>query len=47
VRQGNTHINTMLYQLFDTADFPIILAVGTDNQFNRFCHFVKIPEVAE
>ncbi len=46
-RRGNAHPNIVPYQLFDTADEPFILAVGNDVQFNRFCIFAEIPEVAE
>jgi hypothetical protein len=35
----------MPYQSFDATAFPIILAIGNDGQFNRFCRFVKITEV--
>jgi len=47
VRQGNAHPNIVPYQLFDTADFPFILAVGNDDQFSRFCDFAGIPDVAQ
>ena len=47
VRQGNAHPNIVPYQLFDTSDFPLILTVGNDGQFSRFCDFVEIPEVAQ
>ena len=33
-RWGNQHPNLVPYQLFDTADRPMILAVGTDAQWN-------------
>jgi crotonobetainyl-CoA:carnitine CoA-transferase CaiB-like acyl-CoA transferase len=47
VRQGNAHPNIVPYQLFDTSDFPLILTVGNDGQFSRFCEFAEIPEVAQ
>ena len=47
VRRGNAHPNIVPYQLFDTADDPLILAVGNDGQFSRFCTFAEIPELAE
>ena len=34
-RQGNTHPNIVPYRPFDTADQPIIIAVGNDRQFAR------------
>ncbi|NQU57533.1 MAG: CoA transferase [Rhodospirillales bacterium] len=46
-RRGNAHPNIVPYQLFETADDPLILAVGNDAQFSRFCGFAGLPEVAE
>ncbi len=46
-RRGNAHPNIVPYQLFETADDPLILAVGNDGQFSRFCEFAGIPEIAE
>ena len=36
-RLGNAHPNIVPYQAFATADGYIILAVGNDGQFQRFC----------
>jgi crotonobetainyl-CoA:carnitine CoA-transferase CaiB-like acyl-CoA transferase len=36
-RMGNAHPNIVPYQAFPTADGDIILAVGNDNQFAKFC----------
>lgn len=36
-RLGNAHPNIVPYQVFATADGHIILAVGNDAQFRRFC----------
>jgi crotonobetainyl-CoA:carnitine CoA-transferase CaiB-like acyl-CoA transferase len=36
-RLGNGHPNIVPYQVFETADSPMILAVGNDAQFHRFC----------
>ncbi|MEM7563229.1 MAG: CaiB/BaiF CoA-transferase family protein [Pseudomonadota bacterium] len=36
-RLGNAHPNIVPYQAFETADGYIILAVGNDSQFQRFC----------
>lgn len=36
-RMGNAHPNIVPYQVFDCADGAIILAVGNDGQFARFC----------
>ncbi len=46
-RLGNAHPNIVPYQLFDTADDPLILAVGNDAQFGRFCEFAGVPELSE
>jgi crotonobetainyl-CoA:carnitine CoA-transferase CaiB-like acyl-CoA transferase len=45
-RLGNAHPNIVPYQTFATADGDIILAVGNDAQFERFCAFAEIPELA-
>ena len=36
-RLGNGHPNIVPYQVFETQDAPMILAVGNDSQFARFC----------
>jgi crotonobetainyl-CoA:carnitine CoA-transferase CaiB-like acyl-CoA transferase len=36
-RMGNAHINVVPYQVFATQDGHIVLAVGNDGQFARFC----------
>lgn len=36
-RMGNAHPNTVPYQDFPTADGHMILAIGNDGQFARFC----------
>lgn len=45
-RLGNAHPNIVPYQSFATADGDIILAVGNDGQFQRFCAFAQVPELA-
>ena len=45
-RLGNAHPNIVPYQTFATADGDIILAVGNDAQFQRFCAFAGVPELA-
>jgi crotonobetainyl-CoA:carnitine CoA-transferase CaiB-like acyl-CoA transferase len=37
-RQGNAHLQIVPYQLFATADSHLVLAVGNDGQWARFCH---------
>jgi crotonobetainyl-CoA:carnitine CoA-transferase CaiB-like acyl-CoA transferase len=36
-RQGNAHLQIVPYQLFPTADGWLVLAVGNDGQWQRFC----------
>jgi formyl-CoA transferase len=43
-RQGNTHPSIVPYQPFDTADQPIIIAVGNDRQFARLAEMCGHPE---
>jgi crotonobetainyl-CoA:carnitine CoA-transferase CaiB-like acyl-CoA transferase len=45
-RSGNGHPNIVPYQAFATADGHIILAVGNDEQFARFCKAVGRDEIA-
>ena len=37
MRQGNTHPSLVPYQDFETADGSMLLAIGNDGQFARFC----------
>jgi crotonobetainyl-CoA:carnitine CoA-transferase CaiB-like acyl-CoA transferase len=41
-RLGNAHPNIVPYQAFFTADGSIILAVGNDAQFKRFCEVAEL-----
>jgi crotonobetainyl-CoA:carnitine CoA-transferase CaiB-like acyl-CoA transferase len=36
-RQGNAHLQIVPYQMFATADGWLVLAVGNDGQWQRFC----------
>ena len=45
-RLGNAHPNIVPYQVFATADGHVILAIGNDAQFQRFCGFAGAPELA-
>ncbi|HCX87936.1 MAG TPA: CoA transferase [Gammaproteobacteria bacterium] len=47
IRMGNAHPNIVPYQVFETEDGHIILAVGNDGQFRRFCELAGRPEWAE
>jgi glutaryl-CoA transferase len=46
-RIGNAHPNIVPYQVFAAADGHIIVAIGNDAQFRRFCDFAGIAELAE
>jgi crotonobetainyl-CoA:carnitine CoA-transferase CaiB-like acyl-CoA transferase len=45
-RLGNSHPNIVPYQAFATEDGHIILAVGNDAQFQRFCEVAGVPLLA-
>jgi formyl-CoA transferase len=47
VRQGNGHPSLVPYQDFDTADGAMLLAVGNDGQFARFCAVAGQPQWAQ
>ncbi len=44
-RMGNAHPNIVPYQAFPTADGHLVLAVGNDGQFQRFCAEAGAPEL--
>ena len=46
LRMGNAHVNIVPYQVFATKDGHIVIAVGNDGQFERFCTLAGHPEVA-
>ena len=45
-RMGNAHPNIVPYQVFPTRDGHMVLAVGNDGQFARFCEAAGHPDVA-
>jgi crotonobetainyl-CoA:carnitine CoA-transferase CaiB-like acyl-CoA transferase len=45
-RAGNAHANIVPYQVFEAADGHLILAVGNDAQFARFCEVAGCAELA-
>ncbi len=47
IRWGNAHPQVVPYEVFPTADGHLILAVGNDGQFERFCRVAGCPELAE
>lgn len=46
-RQGNSHPSIVPYQDFATADGAMLLAIGNDGQFSRFCEVAGHPEWAQ
>ena len=46
-RAGNAHQNIVPYQVFEVADGHLILAVGNDGQFGRFCDVAGCPQLAQ
>ncbi|MBM3583350.1 MAG: CoA transferase [Alphaproteobacteria bacterium] len=45
-RYGNAHANLVPYQAFETADDPVIVAVGNDEQYRKLCGLMEAPELA-
>ncbi len=46
-RLGNAHPNIVPYQPFQTSDGFIIVAIGNDSQFQRFCEMADCAHLAE
>ena len=46
-RLGNGHPNIVPYQTFETADGHVILTIGNDQQFQRFCEFAGVPDLSQ
>ncbi len=45
-RRGNEHPNIVPYGVFETTDGHVIVAVGNDAQYERFCELLDAPELA-
>ena len=45
-RMGNAHQNIVPYQVFEVADGHMIVAVGNDSQFAKFCEVAGQPGLA-
>jgi crotonobetainyl-CoA:carnitine CoA-transferase CaiB-like acyl-CoA transferase len=45
-RQGNAHLQIVPYQLFATADSWLVLAIGNDGQWQRFCNAAGHADLA-
>lgn len=46
-RRGNGHPNIVPYDVYETADGHVILAVGNDSQFRRFCGFLELSHLPD
>ncbi len=47
-RFGNAHPSIVPYGMFDAADAPLIIAVGNNSQFEKFCRqVVERPDIVE
>ncbi len=47
VQMGNAHMNIAPYEVLPVKDGHIILAVGNDGQFQRFCKIVDLDDLPE
>lgn len=45
-RMGNAHPNIVPYQAFETSDGHMVLAIGNDLQFAKFCEVAEHADVA-
>ena len=46
-RWGNAHANLVPYEMFETADRPIVIAVGSDAQWNVCARVLELDELAD
>ncbi|WGH78630.1 CaiB/BaiF CoA transferase family protein [Jannaschia ovalis] len=46
IRRGNGHPNIVPYGVYATADGHVIVAVGNDSQFKRFCGVLQLGDLA-
>ena len=44
-RRGNAHPNIVPYDAFECSDGHLLVAVGNDSQFVRFCDVLGVPEL--
>jgi formyl-CoA transferase len=45
-RAGNAHPNIVPYQVFEAADGHVVIAVGNDSQFVKFCEVAGCPDLS-
>ncbi len=43
---GNRHPSIAPYEVFETADRPLVIAVGNDRQFRSLCEGLELPALA-
>ena len=46
-RYGNAHASLVPYQVFAVKDGEIVVAVGNDTQWQRYCEAIKRPDLAK
>ena len=46
IRWGNSHPNLVPYQLFEAADRPFVIAVGSDRQWQQCAKVLDLPNLA-
>jgi crotonobetainyl-CoA:carnitine CoA-transferase CaiB-like acyl-CoA transferase len=47
-RYGNAHPSIVPYGVFEAADGPLVITVGNNAQFSRFCrHVIERPDLAD
>src|SRR3546814_20136205 len=46
-RYGNAHPNVVPYQSFKTTNGHVILAIGNDRQFRKFCEAANAPSLPD
>ncbi|MEM8849927.1 MAG: CoA transferase [Pseudomonadota bacterium] len=47
LRRGNGHPNIVPYNVYATSDGHVIVAVGNDSQFGRFCRVLDLPTLPD
>lgn len=45
-RYGNAHASLVPYQVFETADGSMVVAVGNDAQWRKYCEAIERPDLA-
>lgn len=45
-RPGSSHDSLCPYEVFETADHPVLLGVANDSLWQKFCHVAGVPALA-